>query len=92
MTATDVVVVAKLRLPDGREFEVRQDHPRESRDGIRYYWTEGNNCCDCNKTLLIDRQHGTDLDTGTCGDTIELVSLTVDGEDALAPGYNDGDW
>lgn len=77
-----MIEVAMIRLPDGREFEVVQKAAPDltyDPDSIRYYWTEGNNGCDCNRALYINRQHGTDLPV-ECGDTFELVSLTVDGE------------
>lgn len=82
-----ITVIARLRLPDGREFDIVETVERP--DGWRWYWTEGNNACDCNRKLYIDRQHGTQIDDGNCGETIALVSLTVGGLDALSPEYHD---
>jgi hypothetical protein len=86
VTATKLPVVARLRLPDGREFDVHTETEEQHAAGEWYYWTEGNNGCDCNRMLYIEREHGIDLIPPDadyrCGDTIELVSLTVGGRDA----------
>ena len=84
-----VPVVARLKLPDGREFDVHTE--THQRPGEYSYWTEGNNSCDCNKMLYIEREHGIDLlppdDEYRCGDSITLVSLTVDGH--VVDGHED---
>ena len=80
-------VVATLRLPDGRVFNVHAEC--DGVEGERYYWTDGNNACDCNRTLYLNREYGLglvgepDVDCWPCGNTIELVALTVDGKDVL---------
>lgn len=75
-------VVARLRLPDGRELDVHSE--TDSVVGTWYYWTEGNNGCDCNRSLYLGREYGLDFggpdECLPCGDTIVLVSLTVDGK------------
>ena len=88
MTAR-VPVIAKLKLPDGREFDCHTDVNAQYADGQAFWWTEGNGGCDCNRTLYLNREYGLGLvrepeeDCWPCGDTIELLSLTIDGQDAL---------
>jgi hypothetical protein len=89
------ILTAKLKLPDGRVFDVTEDkvepttndpgeHPHS---GTIFYWTEGNMGCDCNRASYIEQQHGINLNPDEehhpCGDTIELLSLKVDGEELL---------
>ena len=95
-------LVARLQLPDGREFDVHtevapdtESYPGEHPfHGTLYYWTEGNLGCDCNRTLYLNREHGLNLvrepedDCWPCGDTITLLSLTVDGRDLLGDDAN----
>jgi hypothetical protein len=77
-------VVARLRLPDGREFDVNTDCKEEHADVQHFRWTEGNGSCDCNKVLFLNQQHDLNLnDDIPCGDTIELVSLKVGGKEVL---------
>jgi hypothetical protein len=97
MTSLKVPVVIRLRLPDGREFDIHTDtepdsdpdigDPATPYSGTVFYWTEGNCGCDCNRRLYIEREHGVELlppDTDyRCGDTITLVSLVVDGRQVL---------
>lgn len=47
---------------------------------IWYLFTEGNYCCDCNRQLLLDYAHQTQLPDEwepSCGETIELLRLTM---------------
>lgn len=74
-----IPVVAQLRLPDGREFSVTIPCESQYADGQVFWWTEGNASCDCNRKLFLDREYGLGIDDGQCGETITLVSLTVDG-------------
>ena len=77
------IVVARLRLPDGREFNVRDDWktPPSEPDSVEFYWSDGNMACDCNRARLINQQHALETVLPERCDTteIELVSLTVDG-------------
>ena len=42
-----------------------------------FWWLEGNGSCDCNRILFSNRENNLpEVDT-TCGDTIELVSITL---------------
>ena len=84
-----VPVVVRLRLPDGREFDCHTDVRRECADGQVFWWTEGNGGCDCNRSLYLNREHALglgecehndDVPNLPCGDTMTLVSLTVDGQ------------
>lgn len=91
MTAS-ALVIARLRLPDGREFDVRHDAvraPREAEhsleEGMEFMWSEGNYACDCNRAKFLNDQHGLGLDDTRCDtELIELIALTVDGKDVLA--------
>lgn len=92
MTTTRLPVVARLRLPDGRELDCHSDVNEQHADGQWYWWTEGNGGCDCNRSLFLNREYGLglgeknkeddDVPNLPCGDTIELLSLTVDGKNA----------
>lgn len=89
----NVPVIARLQLPDGREFAVHTTTEPDADPDIGdpsapysvtvYSWTDGNMSCDCNRKMYIDRQHGTHIDDGKCGDTIELVSLSICGREML---------
>lgn len=82
-----IPVVVRLKLPDGREFDVHKTtEPEYVESGSEYFWwTSGNASCDCNKVIFIDDEYNTDLDREDypCGDTIELLSLKVDGKELL---------
>jgi hypothetical protein len=74
-------VIARLRILDGREFDVRDDwecQPSEP-DSIEFYWTDGNNACDCNRARLLNEQHDLGLLEHCDAEDIRLVSLTIDG-------------
>jgi hypothetical protein len=79
-----MTLIATLKLPDGRVFVIEEEIT--NREGAIYNWTDGNFSCDCNRSLTINRQHNLELispseeDCLTCGDTIELVSLKIDGQ------------
>jgi hypothetical protein len=86
----EVPVVARLRLPDGREFEYHTTVAQQYADNQASWWIDGNACCDCNRSLFLNREHalglGVDSDNDCCGDpclpcgdTIELLALSVDG-------------
>jgi hypothetical protein len=76
------------RLWPGKEPE-EQQHKLEGL--VWYMWTDGNYACDCNRGPFIEDQHDvviplTENEYGnTCGRTINLVGLTLDGKDLLAP-------
>ena len=46
----------------------------------RYMYEEGNYDCDCNRSLFIGRHCDDSFPQMECGEEIELISLTVDGE------------
>jgi hypothetical protein len=84
-----VPVVARLRLPDGRLFDCHSTVESQHADTQESWWTEGNGACDCNRSLELNRAHGLKLGIPDdddevpclpCGNTIMLVSLTVDGK------------
>jgi hypothetical protein len=105
-----VTATATMRTPDGREFAHVTSVERRYAGNQEFLWTEGNWACDCNRSLFIGRDHGVwlgaapqeDDDDGeaslSCGDTITLVRLVVDGvtvyeeqagsRDREAPGAN----
>ena len=74
-------VIVRLRILDGREFDVHTEVDAKYADSQEFYWTEGNAACDCNRSLYLNREHGLNLvDDGedgclSCGDTIELLSI-----------------
>lgn len=80
-------VVARLRLPDGREFDCHTDCLDQYADGQLFWWTDGNGACDCNRSTYLNREHNLGLVSPElegcleCGDTITLVSLSVDGKE-----------
>jgi hypothetical protein len=85
---TRVATVVRLRLPDGREFDIHRSIDAEYAEGHERWWTEGNGDCDCNRSLYLNREY--DLQLGVledfgeyempCGDTITLLSVDVGGE------------
>ncbi len=86
-----VPLVAGIRTHDGRlfvlhdEVEQQPDWDQHGEPGYSadvYYWTEGNNSCDCNRALLIYRQYGEEL-PDDCGDTMTLTSLMINGVERL---------
>jgi hypothetical protein len=89
-TVVKVPVKARVRLPDGREFTLLSEteadtdpYPGDAPySGTQFYWTEGNQSCDCNRALDINRQHGLSLPV-ECGDTMTLLSLEIDGVERL---------
>lgn len=61
-----------------RDGDTLRDHVPEGDgddDGALFYWTEGNNSCDCNRAMLLNHQHGLNLPAETCGETITLTQL-----------------
>jgi hypothetical protein len=84
-------------LPDGRVYIINRPAHLDKEDdwgvgtfpydGEIYSWTNGNQSCDCNMILAIERQYGIELNMeAVCGDKIELLSLTVDGRELLHEG------
>src|SRR5688572_18195944 len=91
----EVRVVARLRLPDGREFDHVYWVEARYAAGQEFWWNEGNAACDCNRSLFINQDYGLSLgeldeeDEDAlpclpCGDTITLVSLTIGGENPIS--------
>lgn len=81
-------VIARLRLPDGREFDYHSECEEQYLDSQEFWWTEGNAGCDCNRSLFLNKEYQLGLganndpesestDCLPCGDTIQLVSLTI---------------
>lgn len=59
-----------LQAPDGLLWGVAVE------PGDYFWWNEGNMSCDCNRTLEVDRLHGTSYDLGEeqrCGDTWQIA-------------------
>lgn len=95
-TAIKVPVKARVRLPDGREFDLLSQTDADTQPcygdppytGHVFWWVEGNQSCDCNRSLDLNRQHGLALgapdDCLPCGDTITLLSLEIDGKERLS--------
>ncbi len=79
-------VAARLRLPDGREFDVRDDWttPPIEPDSVEFYWSDGNMACDCNRARLLNHQHGLAITERCDTEEITLLSLMVDGVEQLA--------
>lgn len=92
-------IEARLKLPDGREFEIARDSPGWEEDNAFYYWTEGNMSCDCNLfDEIAEAFPDEDLDMYIpvpldgqepipgyygCGQRIEMLSLKFDGKEML---------
>lgn len=82
-TRTLTVAVVTLRLPSGEQGTFRMPfgygYPAHS---ARFMFEDGNYSCDCNRRDFLADHCG--LNDGiaerTCGDTIQLVSLTVEHE------------
>lgn len=87
---------------DGKQYTVHRDWtplndetPEENEHLAYYMWTEGNYSCDCNRFAFISYEYddapGPEDENGyiPCGETIKLVSLTLDGKDLLAPTVNE---
>jgi hypothetical protein len=58
---------------------------------VWYMWTDGNYSCDCNRFDFIEDidpdfpVKADENDHRPCGETVQLVSLSLDGKDLLAP-------
>lgn len=87
---------------DGKQYTITQDWPlydgddeNDQRRHAYYMWVDGNYGCDCNRKLFINREYddvlqpADDWEDYPCGETIKLVSLTLDGKDLLAPTVNE---
>jgi hypothetical protein len=48
-----------------------------SHESARFMFFEGNYSCDCNRSLIIDRTDGYDLEELDCGDSIKMNSFTI---------------
>lgn len=80
---TRCVASVRLRLPDGREFTVRDDFGYGYKaESACFMWEEGNHSCDCNRALQIHRQYPDELpdDEWDCGYTIKLLSIDIERE------------
>jgi hypothetical protein len=86
-------VVAELEY-EGKQYTVTRDDWDENADYLRedygleqlvyYMWTEGNYACDCNRILFMGLDDPDSDEFPPCGDTVKLLSLTLDGKDLLA--------
>lgn len=62
---------------------------------VWWMWVKGNYGCDCNRFSFIEDEYGDDAPVRenpnedersfACGKTVNLVGLTLDGKDLLAP-------
>jgi len=66
----------------GKTYVVTEDYNNSSDDGIEFMWEEGNWSCDCNKSLMIQRQVDPSFPDMDCGHEIKLTKLTI------SPGNN----
>lgn len=68
-----------LVLPDGRRLACREYFGfGYAHETVRYLLTDGNGGCDCNRSLLIRRQHPeAGADGLMCGHTIRLENLDI---------------
>jgi hypothetical protein len=86
-----VPVIARLRLPDGREYDCHTDVEECCADSEEFFWTDGNGGCDCNRSLYLNREYHLGLGRPDrsgficlpCGDTIRLISLIIAGVEQL---------
>jgi hypothetical protein len=86
-------VVAELEY-EGKQYTVTRDDWDENADYldgpdelerlVYYMWTDGNYGCDCNRILFMGLDDPDSEDFPPCGDTVKLLSLTLDGKDLLA--------
>lgn len=66
-----------FKLPDGREYTLEV-----KLDDNKWWWTEGNSGCDCNRADYIMHVYpdvGLEEDT-PCGDTIKLIKVEPEWE------------
>jgi hypothetical protein len=77
-------VVAELEY-EGKRYTVTRDNWGDDTEEnhVWYMWMQGNYSCDCNRLLFMGLD--VDIDNPPCGDTVRLLSLTLDGKDLLAP-------
>jgi hypothetical protein len=65
---------------NGKTHTVKEEYRYASNEGIEFMWEEGNWSCDCNKSLMIQRQVDPDFPEMDCGDEIKLVKLEIAGD------------
>lgn len=73
-----MTVTAELEY-DGTRYTVTTTYRDATDAGIIYTWTDGNWGCDCNRSLFIQDVTEGEFPMMDCGETIRLVSLSVDG-------------
>jgi hypothetical protein len=94
-------IIATLKYK-GKQYTVHmdwgpsKDRTEEEDEHLAYYmWTDGNYSCDCNRLAFISDEYEDFPDPEDenghidCGETVKLVSLTLDGKDLLAPTANE---
>ena len=54
---------------EGKDYSVKEEYDDDA--PVEFMWTEGNYCCDCNRSIFMGIK---EMD---CGDEIELVSLII---------------
>jgi len=63
---------------------IEENHSETSdREGTEFYWTEGNNGCDCNRRILMKLVPNASFEPNPCGNTIKLESLKFDGAEMV---------
>ena len=73
-----VVASMMLTLPDGRSAKYSRDCGFGSDvDGVRFLFTEGNQACDCNRSLNL-QESGIDVEEFPCGDEIKVTDFVVE--------------
>lgn len=67
------------RVADGCVRQLPSEPGNWNEDANEYYWTDGNNACDCNRFLYFERAAGADPDVADamaqCGDTAYLLRV-----------------
>lgn len=91
MTYKRTIFVGKYEYK-GQRFVIHYDLGFEySDESAKYYFTKGDNSCDCNVSLIIRREYGEDaIPELNCGDEIKLVAYKIEHWDSNYQKY-DGD-
>lgn len=77
LTHKKTILFADLKYRN-KNYKVKEDFGYEfPEETAIYMWKDGNNSCDCNRSLYIKRQCDKNFPDMKCGDKIELVKLSV---------------
>ena len=79
MTYKRTIFVATLKYKD-REFVIHYDFGYEyPEERAIYMFVDGDDSCDCNRSLFIQREYGYDvIPTLNCGDEIEMLDYHIE--------------